>query len=125
MVWRGEATGAVAARVRKHIVSLALALELSNVALSLEQRVLLRNEFFAPVEAGSRFGKETLSIFWAWRRSISKVDKEEFRQDQRLTICFVGDPKSSVKFAAQFHTQLLEEFGLDAHTHCIVESACG
>jgi hypothetical protein len=125
MVRGGEATGAVATQVRKHIVSLALALELSNVALSLEQCVLLRNKFFAPVEAGSRFGKETLSIFWAWRRSISKVDKEEVGQYQRLTICFVRDPKSSVKFAAQFRTQLLEEFGLDAHTHCIVESACG
>jgi hypothetical protein len=119
VVRRGEATGAVAAQVRKHIVSFALALELSNVALS------LRNKFFAPVEAGSRFGKETLSIFWAWRPSISKVDKEEVRQYQRLTICFVGDPKSSIKFAAQFRAQLLEEFGLDAHTYCIVESACG
>jgi hypothetical protein len=124
MVRRGETTGAVATRVRKHIVSLALALELSNVALSLEQRILLRNKFFAPVEAGSRFGKQTLSIFWAWRRSVSKVD-EEVRQYQRLTICFVGDPKPSVKFAAQFHAQLLEEFRLDAHTYCIVESACG
>jgi hypothetical protein len=125
MVRRGETTGAVATRVSKHIVSLALALELSNVALSLKQRVLLRNKFLAPVEAGSRFGKQTLSIFWAWRRSVSKVDKKEVRQYQRLTICFVGDPKSSVKFAAQFHAQLFEEFGLDAHTYCIVESACG
>jgi hypothetical protein len=125
MVRRREATGAVATQVRKLIVSLAFALELSNVALSLEQRVLLRNKFFAPVEAGSRFGEKTLSIFWAWRRSISKADKEEVRQYQRLTVCFVGDPKSSVKFAAQFCTQLLEEFGLDAHTYCIVEPACG
>ena len=55
-------TRTIAARARKQVVGLALALELEDVALALEQRVLLRDKLFAPVEAFRGLGEETLSL---------------------------------------------------------------